>query len=121
MPTGPKTLTTRPTRWGGTRPGAGRPKSTLTDRAVRKMLRAQNKAEKIHEKTIDEVLLEIIYNKKNPPTARLTGIKLWKEHTQARPSEGKNKVNDSIKGPEIYLPEFENKNITPIEESSKNE
>ena len=116
MTTGPKTIPTRPHQWGGTRPGAGRPKSTLTDRAVRKMLRAQNAAEKKHNKSLDEVLLEIIYDKKNPPTARLTGIKLWKEHTQVRPTEGKNKVNDSVSGPQIYLPDLDKTNVTAIEE-----
>ena len=104
---GPKVISSRPTTWGGTRPGAGRPKASLTERAVRKMLSAQRKAEKEHGATIDEVLLDIIYSKKTPPTARLTGIKLWKEHTQARPTEGKTKVDETITGPTIYLPELE--------------
>ena len=105
---GPKVVINRPTKWGGAREGAGRPKSSLTERAVRKMLSAQRKAEKEHGATIDEVLLDIIYNKKTPPTARLTGIKLWKEHTQARPTEGRNKVDETIQGPTIYLPELDN-------------
>ena len=82
------------------------------------MLRAQNAAEKKYAKSLDEVLLEIIYDKKNPPTARLTGIKLWKEHTQARPTEGRSKVDEAITGPQIYLPDLDNTNVTSIEEKT---
>ena len=121
MTTGPKATPARNTH-GGARPGAGRPKQTLTEKAVRKMLRTQRKWETESGKSIDQVLLELVYNQdgQTPPTVRLGAIKLWKEHTQARPRESDHKVDDAISGRTIYLPELSpDTNVTPINEDTE--
>ena len=119
MSTGPKAITR--STWGGARPGAGRPRQTMTEKAVRKMYRHQRKAEREHGQSVDEMLLDLVYNVPGniPPTVQLGAIKLWKEHTQARPRESDQRVDDLISSPTIYLPEMVPDNVTVISEISE--
>mgnify|MGYP003148691516 CR=1 FL=1 len=121
MSTGPKPIVR--STWGGARPGAGRKRQTMTEKAVRKMYRHQRKAESEHSQSVDERLLELIYNVSGeiPPTVQLGAIKLWKEHTQARPRESDQRVDDLISSPTIYLPEMVPDNVTAISEDAQNE
>ena len=101
MSTGPKTIENR----GGYRPGAGRKPDTLPEGEIAKMLKAEKKKAKATGKSIDDILLSIIYGEASDirPSDRLTAIKIFKEFTI-----GKRKVTEStIKqplGPTIYLP-----------------
>ena len=96
MSTGPKT------GWGGTRPGAGRKKDTYSAQQIRKMLKLAKKYAKKYKKTVDDVILEFIYNEELPTTHRVASIKLWKEITMPKISEGG--ATEQALGPGIYLP-----------------
>jgi len=96
MSNGPKT------GWGGTRPGAGRPKDTYSAQQIRKMLKLAKKFAKKHGKSIDEVILGFIYDDDMATTHRFNSIKLWKEITMPKISEGG--AADKALGPGIYLP-----------------
>ena len=96
MSTGPKA------GWGGPRPGSGPKKKTLSLHQVQLMLeKAKEYAEK-KKKTIDDILLEFIYDEKSPLRDRAACIKLWKEYTIAKMQEGGE--TDKEAGPGIYLP-----------------
>ena len=97
MATGPKS------GWGGARPNSGPKKQTLSVAQVQKMLdKAKEKAE-AEGKDVDDILLGFIYDEKMGVRDRTTCIKLWKDCTMARISEGGNA--DNALGPELYLPE----------------
>lgn len=91
---------------GGARVGAGRPKGsreTLSTRQVQEMLdEAKERAEK-SGKTINSILLDFIYDAEIPKKDRLAAIKLWKEHTMAKITEGGEA--DTNLGPAFFLPE----------------
>lgn len=96
MSTGPKS------NWGGARPNSGPKKQTLSAHQVQLMLdKAKEYAEKFG-KTIDEILLDFIYEDDMPKKDRAACIKLWKEYTIAKISEGGEA--DKNLGPGIYLP-----------------
>ena len=51
-------------RWGGKRRGAGRlPKYMLTDNQIKAMMRKAKAYAKQYGKTVDEILLDIVYAK----------------------------------------------------------
>jgi hypothetical protein len=95
MATGPKA------GWGGRREGAGRPKETLSTLQVREMLDKAKEYAAKYKKTIDEILLDFIYEP-GEKREKLQAIKLWKERTSATISEGGDA--DQNLGPGIYLP-----------------
>ena len=67
-----------------------------------KMLKLAKKYAKKYKKTVDDVILEFIYNEELPPTHRVNSIKLWKEITMPKISEGG--ATEQALGPGIYLP-----------------
>lgn len=97
MSTGPKS------GWGGARPGAGRKKETLSATQVKEMLLAAKAYAAKTGKTIDQILLDIIYSLSEGTRDRLAAIKLWKEYTIAKLQEGGE--TDEALGPQIFLPE----------------
>lgn len=97
MSTGPK----KDNR-GGARAGAGRKPETLSARQVQAMLDKAKERAKKEKKEIDDILLDLIYGD-NPPKDTLAAIKLWKEYTIAKLSEGGE--TDKALGPAVYLPE----------------
>lgn len=97
MATGPKS------GWGGARPNSGPKKQTLSAAQVQVMLnKAKERAEK-EGKEIDDILLDFIYDGEGSTKDRVACIKLWKEFSMARISEGGEA--DRELGPGIYLPE----------------
>lgn len=96
----------KPDNRGGARLGAGRkpgPTSTLSTYQVAKMFRLARKYAKLHKKTVDEVLLDFIYGAQEKTSDRLASIKLWKDCTMPRISEGGEA--DKALGPAVFLPE----------------
>lgn len=106
--------------WGGKRAGSGRKSSfEITDSQVSAMLRCAKKRAKEENKTIDDVLLDIVYGriayevegrggKKKivfdiDPRDKIAAIKLFKEFTMARKSQVDKTVR-TIEGPAIGLP-----------------
>lgn len=95
MSSGPKR------NWGGAREGAGRPTETLSGSQVREMLqKAKERAEK-EEKSIDDILLDIIYAQDGKRGETLAAIKLFKDKTMAQMKEG---GETDSQGPGVYLP-----------------
>ncbi len=102
MSTGPKTS------WGGTRPNSGRKKETLSGRQVQAMLDKASEYEKETGKSLDDILLMIIYGEKFqgervPLKDKLASIKLYKEYTMAKLAEGGD-IDSQIEMP-VWLPE----------------
>jgi hypothetical protein len=90
---------------GGFRAGAGRkpgPKTSLSAHQVAQMLRKARKAAKKHGKDVDDVLIEFIYDEKLRAADRLASIKLFKEYTAPKISEGG--VADKENAPAVFLP-----------------
>ena len=71
--------------------------------SVAKMLRKARKASRKHGKDVDDVLLAFVYDENAKPTERLAAIKLWKEYTSPKISEGG--PADKELGPAVFLPE----------------
>ena len=102
MSTGPKTS------WGGTRPNSGRKTETLSGRQVQVMLDKATEYEKKSGHSLDDILLMIIYGDKFqgdkvPLKDRVACIKLFKEYTMARLTEGGD-IDNKIEMP-VWLPE----------------
>ena len=102
MSTGPKTS------WGGTRPNSGRKKETLSGRKFQSMLDKASEYEKETGKSLDDILLMIIYGEKFqgervPLKDKLASIKLYKEYTMAKLAEGGD-IDSQIEMP-VWLPE----------------
>ena len=55
MSTGPKAA------WGGARTGAGRPRKTVAQQRIDQLLRTAKKYAKKHDKSVDDILLDVIY------------------------------------------------------------
>lgn len=103
MGTGPKKIENR----GGKREGAGRKPETLSASQVAEMLRIAKKYAVKYKKTMDEILLDIIYDPDVGRRDQLACIKLWKEYTIAKVQEG-GETDRSLAeegGPQIGLPE----------------
>lgn len=118
MTSGPKKLDSR----GGSRTGSGRkPHLSITQRQIKRMVREAGKMAREHGKTIDQILLGIIYddrviemkdhNHKPIQVAavddktRVAAIKVWKEFTMGKYVE-QNITDNRAQGPTIYLPEM---------------
>ncbi len=73
-------------------------------------------------KDVDDILLDIIYGVEAVNSRdRLAAIKLWKDYTMARISEGGE--TDKSLGPQIYLPESrpDPAKVVPIREEKSND
>lgn len=108
--------------WGGKRPGSGR-KSIfgITEAQVKAMLKEARKFATFYKKTIDEVLLDIIYDAdwvtipigreaeievpKVDAKTRVVAIKVFKEFSMAKLQERSTFINDR-RSPVIGLPEM---------------
>lgn len=107
---------------GGFRAKAGRPKETLSYNQVREALDKAAEYVEMTGKTIDEILLDFIYdlvpNEEVVTRDRLAAMKLWKDCTRVKISEGSEA--DKELGPEFYLPERrpDPAKIVPIKEAS---
>lgn len=110
----------KPGEWGGKRGGSGRkPRYMLTEYQVGKMLRTAKKRAKDEGKSIDDILLDIIYNfhavevenKKGqieimldvPTRDRLAAVKVFKDFTMTKHTEKDINVRD-YRAP-VRLPE----------------
>ena len=89
--------------WGGARPGAGRKPETLSVRQVKAMLEAAEKKAAETGKTVDELLLDVIYDKETSTKDFLAAVKLFKDKTMAQITEGGDADRDL--GPAFFLPE----------------
>jgi len=68
------------------------------------MLKRAKAYAKQHGMSVDEVLLDFIYDIKQRPGDRLKAIELFKRCTMPRQSEQNVNITEH-KGPELYLPE----------------
>lgn len=89
--------------WGGARPGSGPKPQTLSARQVQLMLDAAEKKAAETGKTIDELLLDLIYDPDTPKKDFLAAVKLFKDKTMAQITEGGDA--DRQLGPALFLPE----------------
>jgi hypothetical protein len=101
MSTGPKVE-----RRGGYRPNAGRKPTkptSLSAYQVARMLRKARKFAKLYKKDLDDLLLEFAHDPNGRVADRLGAIKLFKDLTMPRISEGGEA--DKALGPAVFLPE----------------
>ena len=98
---------------GGKRAGAGRKPETLSGKQVHEMLMTAKKWATEQGKTIDDILMFIIYDKKTTDNARLAAIKLFKDYTIPKIQEG---GETDVTGLQIYLPtHVEDGKVIPID------
>ena len=98
MSTGPKH------KWGGSRPGAGRPKSVISGQALKPLNRALEQAKKEHGgKDIYTVLVEFVYREDLKVRDRISAAKIIVETLTARNKEKEDYQDDS--GIVIYDPD----------------
>jgi len=76
----------------------------LTDNQIKAMLRTAKKKAKDEGKALDDILLDIAYDPKDPKV-QLAAIKLFKEFTMSKHTEKDININDKT-GPKIGLPEM---------------
>jgi len=91
---------------GGKREGAGRKPEKRASLSVAQVSRMLRKAKKMALKTgkdVDDILIEFIYHADGKISDRLAAIKLFKEYTAPKPSEG-GKADKKL-GPSLFLPE----------------
>lgn len=69
---------------------------------VAKMLRKAKKLARLRKKDIDDILLEIIYSAQDKPRDVLAAIKIFKDLTMPKISEGGQ--TDKQLGPAVFLP-----------------
>ena len=120
---------------GGARPNSGPKKETLSVRQVKEMRKRADAYAKKYGKTIDEILLDFVYGvaefnlsidegegetvesviaKKVSTRDRIACIKLWKEYTSPKITEGG--PADTELGPKVYLPQHvEEGTVIPID------
>jgi hypothetical protein len=67
------------------------------------MIRQANSRAKVEKKTMDAVLLDIIYSKSESSRDRITAIKTYKDFTMGRFSEQTVNINNKVEQP-INLP-----------------
>lgn len=88
---------------GGARPNSGPKPFSLSTSQVNALLRTVKKFSKEHDKSIDDILVEMVYTEKTTDNNRLAAIKLIKDLSAPRISEGGEA--DRTLGPSIYLPD----------------
>ena len=99
-------------QWGGARPGAGRPKETLSAASLREMKDKEREwAKKNNGKDVNDFIMAVIYNDTETLDLdsdvslkdRIACAKLWKDKTMIPVSEGGEA--DQGLAPVTYLPE----------------
>ena len=98
----------KPGGWGGVRPGAGpKPAYMLTENQIKAMLRRAKKKAKAEGGSLDDVLLTLAYDTKDPKL-QLAAIKVFKDFTMSKHSTAEKDINvNHNQGPRIGLPEME--------------
>lgn len=96
---------------GGYREGSGR-KSRLTALAngvtathIAHMIEIAEEFAEATGKTIDHVLISIIYSKSTEVREKLAAIKIYKEFTIGKYAQEKEAEAEAAQGPQFYLPE----------------
>jgi len=98
--TGPKKKENR----GGARPGAGRKPQSVSQSQVKAMLRAARKRAKEAGRTIDDILLDVMYGLDEQTKDKLAAIKIFKDFTMAKQTESTVEHTRRTVGP-VCLPE----------------
>jgi hypothetical protein len=92
---------------GGARPGAGRKKSTLSQNQLNELLKKSRKYARQYGKTVEEVLLDLVYGESGDPDfgdkGRLAAIKLYMDKVYIDIKEN-GPADKALGGPAIYLP-----------------
>ena len=88
---------------GGARPGSGPKPFSLSASQVNELLRTVKKFTKEHGKSIDDVLVSMVYDENITDNNRLAAIKLVKDLSAPKISEGGSA--DRQLGPAVFLPE----------------
>ena len=88
---------------GGARPNTGPKPFSLSASQVKALLRTVKKFTKEHGKSIDDILVGMVYAESTTDNNRLAAIKLVKDLSAPKISEGGEA--DRTLGPSIYLPE----------------
>jgi len=96
-------LTIKKENRGGARPNSGPKPFSLSTSQVEELLRTVKKFSKKHGKSINDILVGMVYDKDITDNNRLAAIKLVKDLSAPRISEGGEA--DRQLGPSIYLPE----------------
>ena len=87
---------------GGARPNSGPKPFSLSASQVKELLRTVKKFTKKHGKSIDEVLVSMVYDENITDNNRLAAIKLVKDLSAPKISEGG--AADRQLGPAVFLP-----------------
>ena len=90
---------------GGYRPGAGRPKTSLQQRELKKLLRAVRKEAKAKNTTWQDEYAKMMFDRIASPKERLATFKILMEHVLSKHTEKDINVNHN-QGPKIGLPEM---------------
>ncbi len=88
---------------GGARPNSGPKPFSLSTSQVKGLLRTVKKFSKEHGKSIDDILVGMVYDEKVTDNNRLAAIKLVKDLSAPKISEGGDA--DTHLGPAVFLPE----------------
>ena len=96
-------MTAKKENRGGARPNSGPKPFSLSASQVKELLRTVKKFAKEHGKSIDDILVGMVYAEKITDNNRLAAIKLVKDLSAPKISEGG--TADTQLGPSIYLPE----------------
>jgi len=88
---------------GGARPNSGPKPFSLSASQVEGLLRTVKKFSKEHGKSIDDILVGMVYDESITDNNRLAAIKLVKDLSAPKITEGGEA--DKILGPSIYLPD----------------
>ena len=88
---------------GGARPNSGPKPFSLSASQVEALLRTVKKFSKEHGKSIDDILVGMVYDKDITDNNRLAAIKLVKDLSAPKISEGG--AADRQLGPAVFLPE----------------
>ena len=91
--------------WGGKREGAGRKRENRAYSAEKlDELNRRIESRALEQgKHIDDIALDILYDKENTPAARIGAYKVLKEYSSIKATEGG--AADQDLGPQIFLPE----------------
>ena len=96
-------MTAKKENRGGARPNSGPKPFSLSTSQVKELLRTVKKFSKKHGKSIDDVLVSMVYDENITDNNRLAAIKLVKDLSAPKISEGG--AADRQLGPAVFLPE----------------
>jgi len=95
-------MNTKKDNRGGARPNSGPKPFSLSASQVKELLRTVKKFTKKHGKSIDDVLVSMVYDENITDNNRLAAIKLVKDLSAPKISEGG--AADRQLGPAVFLP-----------------